>query len=123
MQVKIKMNNLALKKLSNAQLTALEMTAEAVKTDVISENVMPFDSGTMQNDSTSIDTSKIAAGKMSISSNTPYARRMYFHPEYNFQKSNNPNAKGKWYEDWISGSRRQWVNEMYKKFYKKQTGV
>ena len=119
MQVKIKMNNLALKKLSNAQLTALEMTAEAVKTDVISENVMPFDSGTMQNDSTSIDTSKIAAGKMSISSNTPYARRMYFHPEYNFQKSNNPNAKGKWYEDWISGSRRQWVNEMYKKFYKK----
>lgn len=123
MKVKVKMNNKALRKLSNAQIRAAEMTAEAVKTDVIAKNVMPFDSGTMQNDSTSIDTSKKNLGHLTISSNTPYARRMYFHPEYNFQTTNNPNAQGRWYDDWISGKYKKFAPNAYKQFYKKLTGV
>ena len=57
---------------------------------------MPFDTGNLQNESTFIDTSQ--SDKVSIVSSTPYARRLYFHPEYNFKRGNNANAGGKWFE-------------------------
>ena len=79
-KVDIKMNKTMMRKLSQAQVQAAEMTVEAVKTDVISKNVFPFDTGTLQNESTTIDTSKKKQGHFAISSNTPYARRLYFHP-------------------------------------------
>lgn len=123
MQVNIKMNKAMIRKLSQAQIQAAEMTVEAVKTDAISKNVFPFDTGTLQNESTTIDTSKKAQGHFAISSNTPYARRLYFHPEYNFRKDNNPNAQGLWYDPWINGKHKRFAPETYKKFYKKLTGV
>lgn len=123
MKVDIKMNKTMMRKLSQAQVQAAEMTVEAVKTDVISKNVFPFDTGTLQNESTTIDTSKKAQGHFAISSNTPYARRLYFHPEYNFRKDNNPNAQGRWYDPWINGKYKRFAPETYKKFYKKLTGV
>lgn len=47
---------------------------------------------------------------------TPYARRLYYHPEYNFHKEpwvdkqgrshdGNPNAQGKWMRHWIKGGK------------------
>ena len=132
MNVKVKMNKTALKKLSNAQIVALEMTAEAVKTDVIASNVIPFghadpdtgySGGTLQNESTSVDIRISRRGKVSVSSDTPYARRMYFHPEYKFNQLDNPNAKGRWYDDWISGSKKNFAPNAYKKLYKKLSGV
>ena len=123
MNVKIKMNKTALRKLSNAQIRALEMTAEAVKTDVISKNVVPFDSGTLQNESMAIDTAKSRQGKVTIATDTPYARRAYFHPEYDFSQDNNPNAKGRWFDDWIDGSHKDFAMKAYKKLYKKLSGV
>ncbi len=123
MKVKVKMNKSVLQKLSKAQITALEQTAEAVKTDVIASQVMPFDTGTMQNDATSIDTSKSKQGKVAISVDTPYARRLYFHPEYNFRQDKNPNAKGRWFDDWIDGAKKDFAIKAFKKIYKKLTGV
>jgi len=123
MNVKVKMNKTALRKLSNAQIVALEMTAEAVKTDVIAKNVIPFDSGTLQNESTNIYTRISKTGKVSVSSDTPYARKMYFHPEYRFNKTNNPDAKGRWYDDWISGKYKNFAPNAYKKIFKKLSGV
>lgn len=123
MKVKVKMNNSAIRKLSEAQIRAAEMTVEAVKTDVIAKNVMPFDTGTMQNEATTIDVTRKGAGHFVISSNTPYARRLYFHPEYKFSQENNPNAKGRWYDEWISGRYKKFAPEAYRKFYKRLTGV
>lgn len=123
MRVKVKMNNAAISKLKWARLEALELTAESVKTDAIAKNVFPFDTGTLQNDSTSIDTHQIGTGKVAISSNTPYARRLYFHPEYNFQKDKNPNAQGRWWDPWISGNRKDFAKKAYKEHYKRLTGV
>ncbi len=123
MRVNVKMHKNVLRQLSKAQITALEQTAEAVKTDVIANNVMPFDTGTMQNDATSIDATKSNQGKVTIAVDTPYARRLYFHPEYNFQKANNPNAKGRWFDDWIDGSKKDFAINAFKKLYKKLTGV
>ena len=122
-KVDIKMNKTMMRKLSQAQVQAAEMTVEAVKTDVISKNVFPFDTGTLQNESTTIDTSKKKQGHFAISSNTPYARRLYFHPEYHFRTDNNPNAQGRWYDPWINGKYKRFAPETYKKFYKKLTGV
>lgn len=123
MNVKVKMNNSALRKISIAQVKALEMTAEAIKTDVISKNVMPFDSGTMQNESTAIEVRLLQSGKVTVSSDTPYARKLYFHPEYRFNKDNNPNAKGRWYDDWIDGKFKNFAPNAYKKLFKKLSGV
>ncbi len=123
MRVKVTMNNAAVRKLQQAQIIAIEQTADAVKTDVIAKNVMPFDVGIMQDDSTTIDTTKSKQGKVSISTDTPYARRLYFHPEYNFNRDENPNAKGRWFDDWIDGQHRGFAIKAFKKIYKRLTGV
>ena len=105
MQVKstVKMNFPRITQLTQAAVTALEMTAEALHTEVIQAQVMPFDTGNLQNESTFVDYSKSNQGKVSLVSSTPYARRLYYHPEYNFQADENSNAKGNWYEDWLPG--------------------
>lgn len=118
--VKVNINQSAINKLTKGAVNALEKTAEAVKTDVINAQVIPFDMGTLQNESTFIYISK---GKVSIVSDTPYARRLYHHPEFNFQKVNNKNAKGEWFKDWIEGDKKDFAQEAFKKFYKQETGV
>lgn len=112
-----------LKKLADAQVQALEMTAEALHTDVVQAQVMPRDTGHLQNDSTFVDYSQSKSGTVTIVSQTPYARRLYFHPEYNFRKVENANAQGKWFEDWISGSRKDFCKNAFSKFFKKLGGV
>lgn len=120
----VKLNTGRMKQLSQAAVTALEMTAEALHTEVVQAQVMPFDTGHLQEDATFVDYSESQNGKVSLVSATPYARRLYYHPEYNFQKDENPNARGEWYEDWLpGGSRADFVPEAFKKFYKKVGGV
>ena len=121
----IKMNFPKIRQLTDAQVTALEQTAEALHTEVVQAQVFPRDTGALQNESTFIDQSQSRQGRVSIVSTTPYARRLYFHPEYHFQKKENPHAKGKWYEDWIppTGKASDFAPEAFKKFYKRLTGV
>ncbi|MCQ4637023.1 hypothetical protein NE619_09795 [Anaerovorax odorimutans] len=120
----IKMNWGKINQLTQAAVTALEQTAEALHTEVIQAQVMPRDSGAMQNESTFVDTSESSSGKASLVSSTPYARRLYYHPEYNFKTDENPNARGEWYEDWLPGGKEeQFAPEAFKKFYKKESGV
>ncbi len=123
MHVKVKMNSAAVRRLSKAQITALEQTAEAVKTDVITANVMPFDVGTMQNESTMIDASRSKRGHVTISTDTPYARKLYFHPEYHFNRDKNPHAQGRWYDPWISGRKKGFALKAFRVIYKRLTGV
>ena len=122
MQVRVRMNQSALRRLSRSAITALEQTAEAVKTEVVSHNVMPFDSGTMQNESMSIDTSNSSRGKVSITVDTPYARRLYYHPEYNFRTDKNPNAQGRWFDPWIDGQYKDFAGRAFRELYRRQTG-
>ena len=126
MQVKstVKMNFPRITQLTQAAVTALEMTAEALHTEVIQAQVMPFDTGNLQNESTFVDYSESNQGKVSLASSTPYARRLYYHPEYNFQADENSNAKGNWYEDWLpGGSQSYFATKAFTQFYKKTGGV
>lgn len=102
---------------------ALEQTAEALHTDVVQEQVMPRDTGNLQNESTYVDYSKKYEGKISLVSSTPYARRMYFHPEYHFQKTENGNAKGRWYGAWISGKKKDFCQNVFAEIYRRLTGL
>lgn len=112
-----------IKQLTTAQVKALEMTAEALHTDVVQAQVMPRDTGHLQNDSTFVDYSQSKSGTVTLVSQTPYARRLYFHPEYNFRTDKNPNARGKWLEDWISGSKKDFCKNAFAEFYRRETGV
>lgn len=117
-------NQKAIKELNDIAIRALEMTGDYVLDEVVKAQVMPFDTGTMQNESTFVDKSKSSSGTVSIVTSTPYGRRLYFHPEYNFKTENNPHAKGKWLEDWTeNGKYAKEVKEAYAHFYKQLGGV
>lgn len=126
MQVKstVKMNMPRIRQLTQAAVRALELTGEALHTEVVQAQVFPFDTGNLQNESTFVDYSLSSQGKVTLVSSTPYARRLYYHPEYNFQTKENPNAKGNWYEDWLEGGKNaDFAKKAFKQFYKKLGGV
>jgi hypothetical protein len=104
--------NAYVKKLMN---DALVETADALKSDLQKSQTMPFDTGALQNRSTFVDNSMKKSGRVTIVSDTPYARRLYFHPEYNFQKNKNKNAGGLWFSPYISGNKKKWVTKMFAK--------
>lgn len=120
---KIKLNVPKINQLSKASITSLEKTVSALHTEVVNAQVMPFDTGNMQNDNTYEDYSNSSKGKVSLITSTPYARRMYYHPEYNFQTKENPNAQGNWLELWISGKNKNFCKNAFAQFYKKEAGL
>ena len=123
---------------------ALEMTADAVTTDLIVRQVLPFAEdptavaarkteaaiaagrtpgayrshvvpGELQG-SVHVDRSRSERGSVSVVTSTPYARRLYFHPEYNFYQGTNPNAGGMWYEPYKK-ERKKWLLDTYAAFF------
>nr|WP_288700617.1 hypothetical protein [uncultured Blautia sp.] len=120
----INLNLPKIKQLTDAQITALEQTAEALHTEVVQAQVFPRDTGHLQNESTFLDRSESSHGKVSIVSSTPYARRLYFHPEYHFQTGENPNARGKWYTDWLPGGKEaDFAAKTFKEIYRRLTRI
>ena len=120
---RVRLNTPKIKQLDRATITSLEKTMSALHTEVVKAQVMPFDTGNMQNDSTYEDYSKSSKGQVSLITSTPYARRMYYHPEYNFQTTENANAQGNWYEPWISGKNKNFCKNAFSQFYKKEAGL
>ena len=119
--VKVVMNQSQINKLLNAPSKALIKTAMAIETDLQTSKTIPFDTGTLQNEQTSVDPSKASSGTVQIVSDTPYARRLYFHPEYNFRHDKNPNAGGKWFDPYINGNLVNWVKETYVELLRRMT--
>lgn len=113
-QAKVILNKVALQRLEQIQQQALELTTEAVRTDVITSAVVPKQSGELERSSFV----QVSRGKGRIIFDTPYARRLYWHPEYNFRTDKNPNAQGKWLEVYHSGDKRAWVSKTFAAFVK-----
>jgi len=97
---------------------ALAETADAIKSDLIQSQTMPFDTGALQNRSTFVDTSDLSRDVVHIVSDTPYARRLYFHPEYQFQRTKNKNAGGLWFQPYIDGSKRNFAQNTFARIMK-----
>ena len=119
----IKLNEAKLKELTKQQYVSIAQTADALVTDLRDSQTMPFDTGNLQNDSTFIDDSQKEQGRVSIVSSTPYARRLYYHPEYDFRTTNNRNAGGKWFEPYISGNRTDFLKDTFAKLFKRNGGL
>lgn len=115
--VKVTLNQAALKNLEQIQRQALEMTAEAVLTDIKTSGVVPKDTNQLEL-SGFVDLTEIRQGITSIVFDTPYARRLYWHPEYNFRTDKNPHARGKWMEPYYSGEKKKFVQQTFAQFVK-----
>ena len=86
------------------------------------DQVMPFDTGNTQNESTYVDDSKLDKGRVNIVTDNPYARKLYYHPEYNFKKLKNINARGEWWEEWLSGGKATRAQRLFEQFFRRAGG-
>lgn len=116
MSVKVKINHKNLAAIEKNAEQALVKTADAIKTDVQQSQTMPFKTGALQNRSTFVDKSQAKDFKVSIVSDTPYARRLYFHPEYNFYRLHNKNAGGEWCEPYLNGAKKDFAQSEFEKY-------
>jgi hypothetical protein len=116
----VKINTPRIQEVNQLAVKALEMTAKELHTDVVNAKIMPRDTGDMEEKFTFVDTSQSSQGKVGIVTSTPYARRMYYHPEYHFQKWENAFAQGKWYNPWLKGGIYQNdIKDNFQKFMKR----
>lgn len=121
-KVSVRINDKMLLRLSKSQRQAANLTMEAVKRDIEKAEVVPRDIGKLE-ESVKVKTGFLDKGTVKISYNTPYARRLYYHPEYNFSQEENANAQGKWLETYISGEKEGYIKDTYEKIYKRLAGV
>ncbi len=118
-RVSVKIDNTKINKLIEAHKKALEMTADAVLSDIKLSQVVPKDKGaTGLEGSGFVDKSELMNSIARIVFDTPYARRLYWHPEYNFRRDKNHNAKGKWMDDYLYGEKKEFIKDTYSKFFK-----
>ena len=115
---RVELNMSVLNMLDRAQFEALAQTGDATLTELRDRQTMPFDTGNLQNDSTFVDDSQKTT--VSIVSSTPYARRLYFHPEYNFRRGNNARAGGKWFDSFLNDN---FIRDAYAKLLKQIGGL
>lgn len=122
MRTEVKLNMKNVQGIEDLITKGLIESAETILEDVKDSQTIPFDSGVLQNDSTYVDFSKAQQGEVRIVSDTPYARRLYFHPEYNFNQEHNPNAGGGWFEPYISGGKKDMAQERFESYIKSRVG-
>lgn len=125
----VTLNMPVIQNIEKAIQQSLVETAEAVREDVQQSQTMPYEiksygpnskrkssSGHLQNKATFVDESKLYKNEVRIVSDTPYARRLYFHPEYNFYKGENPNAGGRWFDPYINGQKKDYVKKLFEEY-------
>lgn len=85
---------------------ALAKATYVLQDEIREAQVIPRELGTLQGEAfTVID--RHNRKYMDLGFSTPYARRLYFHPEYHFSTKENPNARGMWLKDWLKGGKKQ----------------
>lgn len=130
---RITINAANINMLNDLAKQALWMTADKLKTEVQQAEVVPRDKGTLQGEGMSVEPpnpTQIVNGVVSIVHSTVYARRLYFHPEYNFHREQwfdskgkkhegNANAQGEWFEPWISGENKDFCHDTFIRIYRR----
>ena len=122
MNIKVKLDMNKIKKLSKTQIDSVKITAEQLLHEIVTDAVIPFDEGTLQNVQTYIEYENVGKGDVKIVHETPYAMRLYYNPQFNFDQTINKFAKGEWWEEYISGAKKDRPKEIYKQAYKHLSG-
>lgn len=121
MGIKITLDMQAIKRLEKEVMESAELAMKQLKTDLINSQTMPRDIGIMQNQETFIP--PVEGNCVQLVTGSPQARRLYYHPEYNFQQGKNKSAGAGWLEPYISGDKKDFVKDKFVEIYKKRTGV
>lgn len=126
---RVQINTARINQITRAVQASLKQTAEELHTDIVQKQVIPRKDGHLQGEKFYVDNSKSHLGIVRLVFEGPYARRWYYNPEVvpvngyvikkgrrigqevkaytarkaTFSKDENPNAKGKWFEDWLPG--------------------
>lgn len=110
------------KEFEDAAMRAAEKTIDATLTEVRAAQVMPFDTGDMQDADTYTDVRRVKDGVLSrIITDSDQARRLYYHPEYDFQTVHNPNAGAGWFAPWAEGGEHEaFVEDQFHKRMEKE---
>lgn len=122
MKVTVKMNKQGLKALKDAQIIAAKKTAMKMLAEKIDSQEIPMDEGTLQNVLTDVDDHAATQGIVQIVSQGPYAARLYYNPQYDFNQTFNTNAKGEWWEDFLTGKNKNRPSQLYEYFLKDSAG-
>lgn len=120
MKITIKLDYNAIHRLEQAALASAAETLEVLYTDLVASQTMPFDTGDMQNNQTFVESTETGAV---LITGSPQARRLYYHPEYNFQRGKNANAGAYWLEPYISGSKKDFVRTEFAEIFKRRAGI
>lgn len=136
-----------LRELTRASAVSLTQTAEALKTEVQQAQVVPRDTGNLQNESFFVDDKDARSGTVRLVHQTPYARRVYFNPDgvrfhrqpwesveivtgtngtyrKRVRHDGNPHAKDHWFEDWLPGGTKQdFCANTFKRLYHRNGGL
>ena len=89
--------------LNDKMKDALVETMGELQDRIREEQVIPRDTGALQGVKFFVDDSMRDAGIVMLVNEGPYARRLYYHPEYNFRQDKNKNAQGMWFSLWQRG--------------------
>ena len=120
MSVEVKLDMQAISAIAKAYEESAELTMKELRADLENSRTMPFDDGDMQNSQTFVAKNDDGA---SIVTGSPQARRLYYHPEYNFQQGKNEHAGGKWLEPYISGDKKDFVQSTFTKIFSEKAGM
>ena len=93
----------AIKDVEKKAYKCLGMTGKVLQDEIRQAQVVPRDTGNLQNESFVVDTTTEQKGYVRLRFTAPYSRRLYFHPEYNFRTDENPHAQGLWLRHWQKG--------------------
>ena len=112
------LNKAAIKNIEQKAYKCLGETAKVLQDEIREAGVIPRMDNHLAGEKFIVDTSTEGKGYVRMRFEGPYARRLYFHPEYNFHKSpwtgpdgrshdGNPNAQGEWLKPWLKGGKYQ----------------
>lgn len=121
-KVDVKMDKKGLKALKQSQIIAIKKTAMKMLAEKIDAQEIPMNEGTLQNVMTDVDDHAANIGVVQIVSQGPYAARLYYNPQYNFNQEFNTNAKGEWWEDFLTGKNKDRPQKLYSYFLKQSAG-
>lgn len=102
---------------------ALELTADWLKSDVTLRQVVPKETGNLEGSITGSNSGTVSRDgeyEFSLNYTTPYAEKLYFHPEYNFRSDKNSNARGEWLKDYKSGKKSEELKAAFARFLKER---
>jgi hypothetical protein len=102
----VKLDTQKINELIGNMETSMQEVAKEIEEDLIEREVIPYRTGNLES------SLKIQGTKLSM--DTPYANRLYYHPELNFNKEHNSNAGALWFEKYKDG---KYLVESFKKHF------